>query len=77
MTGRDLILYILHNHLEDDPVIKDGKMLGLMSVADAASKFNVGAATVMAWAKLGHIEAYQIGEIVLIPDIYERSTNNG
>ena len=77
MTGRDLILYILHNHLEDEIVIRDGKMLGFLSVTDMASRYNVGVATVTTWIDMGYIRAYKIGEIVLIPDIYERSKNNG
>jgi predicted transcriptional regulator len=72
MTGRELILYILQNHLEDEPVVKDGKLVGFMSVDEVASKFNVGAATVTAWIDMGFIIAVQIGNALYIPDIYER-----
>ena len=36
MTGRELIVYILQNHLEDEPIVNDGKILGLLTVEEAA-----------------------------------------
>ena len=32
MTGRDLIIYILENELEDKPVVLDGGFLDLLTV---------------------------------------------
>lgn len=52
MTGRELIVYILQNGLEDEPmgpVITDDGILGFMTVAEVAEKYNVGTATVYAW----------------------------
>lgn len=46
MTGRDLILYILTNGLEDKPIYEDGKILGFLTATEAAEKFNVGLATI-------------------------------
>ena len=40
MTGRDLIIYILENGLEDEPIIQDGmiimKNLGYIPLDEAA-----------------------------------------
>ena len=36
MTGRDLIVYIMLNKLEDEQVFKDGKLLGFLTEAEAA-----------------------------------------
>lgn len=64
MTGRDLIVYILKNNLEDEEVFKDGLFLGLINEEDVASKFGVGAATVRAWYNLDMIKGVQIGEAI-------------
>jgi hypothetical protein len=58
MTGRELILYILKNNLEDEPVYKDGTFVGFMPVHEAAAKMGVGSATIFALIgqdKLDHI----------------------
>lgn len=77
MTGRELILYILQNHLEDEPIVREGKIIGFLTVSDMAKKFNVGTATIAAWISMDVIDAVKIGDSLYIPDIYERSTNNG
>lgn len=55
MTGKDLIIYILENDLENEPIIENGKFIGLMSVGEAASKLNVGEETVKVWIKFGRL----------------------
>lgn len=55
MTGRDLIVYILENNLENEPICQHGKMLGFISAEEAALKFDVGVATVAAWAIRGQL----------------------
>lgn len=50
MTGRALIIYILENNLENKEIFKDGKIVGFISVSEAASKFNVGVGTVKTWS---------------------------
>lgn len=67
MTGRDLIIYILKNNLEDEEVFKDGKLIGFVSVEEAALKFNVGVQTVKYWAALNWISNIKIGEEIYIP----------
>lgn len=69
MTGRELIVYILQNHLEDKPVLEDGKFVGFLSVDDAAVKFNVGPSTVKTWIALGLMTGVKVGDVIYIPDI--------
>lgn len=57
MTGRDLILYILKNHLEDKPVFENGSFIGFISPEEAAEKFNVGVSTINAWILLNTLPA--------------------
>lgn len=66
MTGRDLIIYILTNNLEDEPMFKDGKPIGLMTIQEAAVKFKVTIATVVAWHSLGVIDWVVIGNQIFI-----------
>ena len=40
MTGRDLIMYILSNGLENEPIYENGKILGFMNEMEAAIKFD-------------------------------------
>ena len=67
MTGRDLILYILENHLEDKPVFEDGKIIGLLSCGELAQYYGVGGATVQAWIKEKMIDSVKISGGVYIP----------
>ena len=62
MTGRDLILYILQNNLENEIVIKDGIFIWLMDEEEAAAKFNVGVETIRAWYICKMISGTQIGD---------------
>lgn len=72
MTGRDLILYILQNGLENEPVFEDGKFLGFMSVMEAAIKFDVGVATINVWYHSGMLPGIRIGDSIYIPANAER-----
>lgn len=71
MTGRDLILYILKNNLEDENVFVNGSFLGFMTVEQTASKMNVGVATVNTWITMGMIDYVKVGDLYLIPATYE------
>lgn len=62
MTGKELIIYILQNNLEDEMVIKDGIFVWLMNEEEAAAKFNVGVATVKAWYVCGMLSGTKIGD---------------
>ena len=67
MNGRDLILYILNNNLENEPVFEDGKFLGFISVAEFAEKQNVGEETVRLWVNLGYIDGLVIYDEIYVP----------
>lgn len=72
MTGRDLILYILQNKLEDEPVFDDGIFLGFMNEMEAAVKFNVGVSTIRTWVHMEKLPAISICNTLYIPAIAEK-----
>lgn len=65
MTGRELVLYILENGLEDEPVYQNGRLLGFMSVNDAAVELNVGPATIKAMIKQQMLEGIYINGLYI------------
>ena len=67
MTGRELIIYILSNGLEDELIYEDGKILGFITATEAAEKFNVGLATIKVWINEGTLDGIRIGEELYIP----------
>ena len=78
MTGRELIIYILANGLEDEPIYEDGKILGFITASEAAEKFNVGLATIKVWVNEGTLDGIRIGEELYIPanaDLKERNNS--
>lgn len=71
MTGRDLIIYILENNLEDEPIFKDGRIPGFISLGEAAEKMNVGLATVLALINQNRLNYIVIGNSLYIPSNFE------
>lgn len=68
MTGREFILYILSNNLENEQLFdKDGTFIGFMTIEEAAVKFGVGSSTVNTWILLGRLRAVMIGNKMYIP----------
>lgn len=67
MTGKDLIMYILLNDLEDAPIFEDGKFIGFMTEDEAAVKFGVTTATIRVWINQDTIKGIRIGETIYIP----------
>lgn len=67
MTGRDLVLYILTNNLEDDPVFNDGKLIGFLTVEEAAVRFDVGPLTIRVWCQIGKLNCVNIFGMDYIP----------
>ena len=67
MTGKDLIVYILKNDLEDEFVFRDGKFVGFLNVKEAAVKFGTGEATIWAYCAMDMLDGYMIGEDLYIP----------
>lgn len=67
MTGRELIIYILQNGLEDKPLFENGTFLGYMTAKEAAIKFGVGPETVCVWIAQGKLDGLRINDEVCIP----------
>lgn len=67
LTGRDLIIYILENGLENEPVVKDGTPIGFLTVDDVAKRLSFGTAAIRARITLGTIESVTIGGRPYIP----------
>lgn len=64
MTGKELILYILQNDLENEVVIENGIFIGFMTEEEAAIKFGVGVATVRAWYTCKMLNGVKIGDYI-------------
>ena len=62
MTGKELILYILQNNLEDTVVLDGGVFIGFMTDRELAVKCSVGIETVRAWYLRKMIEGTKIGD---------------
>lgn len=67
MTGRDLIVYILENKLEDRPVFDNGELLGFVSVAEAAERCGVGIGTVCVWISQDLIYGIKVNGEIYVP----------
>lgn len=67
MTGKELILYILQNDLENEPVFHDGNFVGFISADKVAEEMNVGTATVVALLNQAHIDYYTFEGNYYIP----------
>ena len=71
MTGRELIMYILENHLEDEPAFQNGTFIGYVTDVKFAEMLGVGVATVRAWIMIGRVkDAIMIGDAMFVPAIY-------
>ena len=62
MTGKELILYILQNNLENTVVLEDGFFVGFMNEEEAALKFGVGVSTIRAWYSCKWLRGTKIGD---------------
>lgn len=73
MTGRDFILYILENGLENEPIFLDGKPNGFLTIEKAAVRLEFGVAAIKAWMDIGVIRYIEVeGEVYICPDDIER-----
>lgn len=73
MKGRDLIIYILKNGLEDKDIISEEFLSFLPTVEAVAQMFEVGTHTVAAWAIVGELELMTInGTVYVNPDSLDR-----
>ena len=64
VTGKDLIIYILMNNLENEEIFKDGRFIDLISEAEAAAMYGVGVETIRAWYSLGYVAGVKIGDTI-------------
>lgn len=60
MTGRELMIYILENNLEDEPVIENGRIIGLKSIEEVAVEMKYGVETVKALVDMGALKGVKI-----------------
>ena len=65
MTGRDLIIYILQNHLEDTEILTDSNHM-FLTVEEAAVKYGTGVATIKAMINRSILKGMKIGETYLL-----------
>ena len=66
MNGRELIIYILENGLENEDVTSAEFLRFLPTIEKVAVMFNVGVATVRVWIENGKLDAFEINEQVYI-----------
>lgn len=76
MTGRELILYILENGLEDEPVFSNDRFVGFITAGEAAAKMNVGIATILVWLNRGELDGIRIRDRIYIPANATRPENH-
>ena len=67
MTGRDLIIYILENGLEDKEVLDGDKILGFETLYGLAEKKDAGVETIIALCKIHDVPTVLINNKVCIP----------
>ena len=73
MKGRDLIIYILKNELEDKDIMSEEFLSFLPTVEAVAQMFDVGTHTVLTWAIVGDLELMTInGKAYINPDSLDR-----
>ena len=76
MTGRELIVYILQNHLEDELVFQNGTFIGFIPIDVAAAKAGVGVATICVWIQQGLIPCVTIGTQLFIPCDFKKPSDD-
>lgn len=68
MTGRELIIFILVHHLEDEVLFEDGKIPGYLTVEEAAIKIGTGVETVKALYKREALKGFKLGDTIFIKE---------
>lgn len=67
MTGKQLVMYILEHDLLDEPVWKNGRLLGFKTESEVAAEMGVGLSTVHILILRGAIPAVEIEGHYYIP----------
>ena len=68
MTGKDLIIYILKNNLEDEVIFDNGRFINFLNEQEISAKFGVGVETIKVWCKLDWLPHIIIGDSLLFPE---------
>lgn len=68
MTGRELIVYIMENGLEDEQVLKGGKILGFVTVGEAATRIGVGVYTTCVLIQKAKLDGMMVGNEIFISE---------
>ncbi len=72
MTGRELIIFIVTNHLEDEYIIENGVFPGFITVEEAAVMWHTGRAIIKGLYKRNKVKGLVVdGEIY----IYKNQSN--
>ena len=61
MNGRELILYILENELENEDIFSKEFLKFMPTIESVAVMFNVGVATVEAWVENDCLDSIEFG----------------
>lgn len=64
VTGKDLIIYILMNDLENEEIFKNGRFIDLINEEEAAAMYGVGVETIRVWYLLDYISGVKIGDTI-------------
>lgn len=64
MTGRELIIYILSNNLENEKILDDDLIFGLINEEEAAAKLGVGPSTIKVWYLRNMVDGIKIGDSI-------------
>ena len=68
MKGRDIIIHILENHLEDEEVLfNNSDTVKFYSIEEIAIKSRVGIETIKTLISLNKIAYVKIGDLYFIP----------
>ena len=72
MLGRELIVFILENGLENVDIFDAKFFKAFPTVGDVAVEFNVGTATVEAWIQTERLNAIEFDGVVYISPVSVR-----
>ena len=77
LTCKDWMIYILEHGLINEPIFNKGKLLGFISVMEAAVNFDVGEAPVRLWVQMNMLDSVKIGNVIYIPAWVEDPRKKG
>lgn len=77
MTGKELILYILQNNLENENVFENGLFVGFMTEEEAAVELGVGVAAMRTLHVTGIYKGVMIGDKLYFPRKHMRGDKDG